>query len=220
MRRVDLEAFAVTDLVEADSCSRRRAALDMLRRHARTPAALEAVREARSRDDGCLRLLLDLSSPRSRPASRGQHGDEGHRETPRRPVGERRSNTDDRAMTVDGSDDESGFIGELTVADRASTRWRVSVDGVPAVPATLVFDLPIVIGRDAACDVVVKHTSVSRQHLRLVPSPGGVIVQHTATTNGFLLNGVKHTEQATAQDGDAIQIGAATARLSVVDANA
>lgn len=56
--RVDLEAFAIRDLMEGDSCGRRKAGLEMLRRQGRTIAALKALHQARERDDGCLRHLL------------------------------------------------------------------------------------------------------------------------------------------------------------------
>lgn len=55
---VDLEAFASRDLAEGDSCSRRKAGLEMLRRHGRTERALAALARAKSIDDGCLRRLL------------------------------------------------------------------------------------------------------------------------------------------------------------------
>lgn len=123
-------------------------------------------------------------------------------------------------MTVDDGSDDHGFVDERTAADRAGARWTVRIEGAPAVPESIVFDLPIIVGREKGCDIVVQHASVSRQHVRLVPSVSGVIAQHLGTTNGFHLNGVRHADQALAKHGDTLQVGAATLTLRLLDQDA
>lgn len=56
--QVDLEAFALRDLAEGDSCGRRKAGLEMLRRHGRTRDTLAGLDAAQRADDGCLGRLI------------------------------------------------------------------------------------------------------------------------------------------------------------------
>lgn len=58
LAHVDLEDFAIRDLRDGDSCSRRKSGLEMLRRHGRTMAALDALSEAARNDSGCLQRLV------------------------------------------------------------------------------------------------------------------------------------------------------------------
>lgn len=56
-------------------------------------------------------------------------------------------------------------------------RWVVVITGAAACPDTLVFAESIVIGSDAACDIVIDHASVLPRHLRLVPREECVFVE-------------------------------------------
>ncbi len=67
----------------------------------------------------------------------------------------------------------------------------------------------LVIGRDAACDIIVPDRMVSRFHARLVPAPSGVILEDMGSKNGTHRNGQALTAPVLLQDGDVIQIALA-----------
>jgi pSer/pThr/pTyr-binding forkhead associated (FHA) protein len=67
----------------------------------------------------------------------------------------------------------------------------------------------VVIGRDAACDVVIPDRQVSRYHARLLPSPSGVILEDLGSKNGSFCNGQRLVEPQVLQDGDLVQIALA-----------
>ncbi len=64
----------------------------------------------------------------------------------------------------------------------------------------------IVIGRDAACEVVILDRQVSRYHARLIPASNGVILEDLGSKNGTFRNGVRLEELTLLQDGDRVQI--------------
>jgi pSer/pThr/pTyr-binding forkhead associated (FHA) protein len=67
-------------------------------------------------------------------------------------------------------------------------------------------DKAIVIGRDAACEVVILDRQVSRYHARLMPAANGVILEDLGSKNGTFRNGVRLEESIVLQDGDRVQI--------------
>lgn len=72
-----------------------------------------------------------------------------------------------------------------------------------------VLDRPLLIGREATCDVVVPDRQVSRFHARLVPSPQGVILEDLGSKNGTHRNGNLVDKQVVLEDGDTLQIALA-----------
>jgi DNA-binding winged helix-turn-helix (wHTH) protein len=72
-----------------------------------------------------------------------------------------------------------------------------------------VLNRPLLIGREATCDVVVPDRQVSRFHARLIPSPEGVILEDLGSKNGTHRNGDLVDKQVTLQDGDTLQIALA-----------
>lgn len=72
-----------------------------------------------------------------------------------------------------------------------------------------VLDRPLLIGREATCDVVVPDRQVSRFHARLVPSPQGVILEDLGSKNGTHRNGNLIDKQVVLEDGDTLQIALA-----------
>ena len=86
---------------------------------------------------------------------------------------------------------------------RASGGRLVSlVDGREyAVPAE-----GLVIGRDAACDVVVPTAEVSRRHAQIVPSQDGYVLKDTST-NGVFVNGERVAASQVLGRGDILRIG-------------
>ena len=67
-------------------------------------------------------------------------------------------------------------------------------------------DKAIVIGRDAACEVVILDRQVSRYHARLMPAANGVILEDLGSKNGTFRSGVRLEESIILQDGDLLQI--------------
>jgi pSer/pThr/pTyr-binding forkhead associated (FHA) protein len=67
-------------------------------------------------------------------------------------------------------------------------------------------DGPLVLGRDAECDVVVPGTDVSRRHAEIVPTPAGYRVVDRST-NGTFVNGERVAGQRLLARGDVIRIG-------------
>jgi pSer/pThr/pTyr-binding forkhead associated (FHA) protein len=64
----------------------------------------------------------------------------------------------------------------------------------------------LVIGRDAACDVVVPTAEVSRRHAQIVPSPDGYVLKDTST-NGVFVNGERVTASQVLGRGDIVRVG-------------
>ena len=65
---------------------------------------------------------------------------------------------------------------------------------------------PLVMGREASCDVVIPDRQVSRFHARVTPTPTGIILEDLGSKNGTHHNGNALTAPVILQDGDAIQI--------------
>src|SRR5512146_3205824 len=65
---------------------------------------------------------------------------------------------------------------------------------------------PMVLGREATCDVVISDRQVSRFHARLTPTPEGIILEDLGSKNGTHHNGNPLSAPVMLQDGDAVQI--------------
>jgi len=65
---------------------------------------------------------------------------------------------------------------------------------------------PLVLGREATCEVVIADRQVSRFHARLTPSPEGVILEDLGSKNGTHHNGNALSTPVMLQDGDAVQV--------------
>jgi DNA-binding winged helix-turn-helix (wHTH) protein len=65
---------------------------------------------------------------------------------------------------------------------------------------------PLVLGREATCDVVIADRQVSRFHARLTPTAEGVILEDLGSKNGTHHNGNALAAPVMLQDGDALQI--------------
>ncbi len=64
----------------------------------------------------------------------------------------------------------------------------------------------LVIGRDAACDVVITSKNVSRRHAEIVATPKGYVLVDSST-NGTIVNGDKVTGEQLLSRGDVIACG-------------
>jgi len=68
---------------------------------------------------------------------------------------------------------------------------------------------PIVLGREATCDVVIADRQISRFHARLTPTPEGIILEDLGSKNGTHHNGISLTAPVVLQDGDMVSIAMA-----------
>jgi len=65
---------------------------------------------------------------------------------------------------------------------------------------------PLVFGRDAACDVVIESTDVSRRHAFIKNGPEGYVLEDTSA-NGALVNGVPIDRRLVLKRGDVLRFG-------------
>jgi pSer/pThr/pTyr-binding forkhead associated (FHA) protein len=65
---------------------------------------------------------------------------------------------------------------------------------------------PLVIGRDASCDIVVPGNDVSRRHAQIVPGEDGYVLMDLST-NGTLVNGTRIEGAKLLQRADVLRIG-------------
>jgi pSer/pThr/pTyr-binding forkhead associated (FHA) protein len=68
---------------------------------------------------------------------------------------------------------------------------------------------PIVMGREATCELVIPDRQVSRFHARVSPTPEGVILEDLGSKNGTHHNGTPLTSPVVLQDGDVVQVALA-----------
>src|SRR5512137_608082 len=64
----------------------------------------------------------------------------------------------------------------------------------------------IVLGRDAACDIRLQDTGVSRRHASVLGGPKGARLRDLGSTNGIFVEGLKVAD-CTLEDGQRIQMG-------------
>jgi pSer/pThr/pTyr-binding forkhead associated (FHA) protein len=92
----------------------------------------------------------------------------------------------------------------------ASVRTLARFDRAPTVPLLLVLDRAgsdrLLIGRHAACDMVVGDPSVSRRHAQLTFRDGTWVLQDLASTNGTTVNG-ERVGRTTLHSGDIVSLG-------------
>ncbi|MEA3440263.1 MAG: FHA domain-containing protein [Chloroflexota bacterium] len=69
--------------------------------------------------------------------------------------------------------------------------------------------VPIIVGRDPDCDIVIPDRQVSRRHARFTPSIKGILVEDLGSKNGTHWNGKPIFKAVKLQDGDIIQIALA-----------
>ncbi len=68
---------------------------------------------------------------------------------------------------------------------------------------------PLVLGRDAGCDVTIVDRQVSRFHARLTPGANGVALEDLGSKNGTHYGGARISSPMVLQDGDTFQIALA-----------
>lgn len=73
---------------------------------------------------------------------------------------------------------------------------------------------PIVVGRSPDADLVIADDFVSSMHLKVTPTPEGLMAEDLGSTNGTLINGQRASGAVRVSAGDVIEIG--TNKLKVV----
>ena len=68
---------------------------------------------------------------------------------------------------------------------------------------------PVLIGREATCEVVVSDRMVSRFHARITPMTDGMVLEDLGSKNGTHCNGNLVDGHVVLQDGDTVQIALA-----------
>jgi len=68
---------------------------------------------------------------------------------------------------------------------------------------------PLLVGREATCEIVVADRMVSRFHARITPTPEGMLLEDLDSKNGTHRNGDPVNGQVVLQDGDTVQIALA-----------
>ena len=123
------------------------------------------------------------------------------------------------------------FVFSALVALRRSVRASASLSIAPVRPATLTLaeaapvdgpvgrvipiDRPLVIGRRAECDVILRDDAVSGHHARISWDTDSWQVEDLTSTNGTFVNGERVTRPTRLKTGDALRTGNATWRVEM-----
>jgi len=84
----------------------------------------------------------------------------------------------------------------------------------PSKGASRPFATRVLIGRSKKCDLIIDDPTVSREHLRVERSEIGYVAVNLNAKNFTLLNG-KEISSATVRDGDILQLGDTTLKLTL-----
>jgi hypothetical protein len=83
----------------------------------------------------------------------------------------------------------------------------------PGAGRQLPLERPVVLGRDAAADVVLDDPRVSRRHACITPSEGGAVVEDLDSRNGTFVNREQIHAPAAAKPGDDVLLGTTVLEL-------
>jgi hypothetical protein len=87
----------------------------------------------------------------------------------------------------------------------------------PSGQRIVIGDAPVVLGRQADCDLVLADDEASRRHAQVTATTTGCHVTDLGSTNGTFLNGHRLEESALLVDGDRIEIGHSVVRFVARD---
>ncbi|MFA5565536.1 MAG: ABC transporter transmembrane domain-containing protein [Acidimicrobiia bacterium] len=99
-----------------------------------------------------------------------------------------------------------------------ASSFRINIEGPDGSRQSLELNTALEFGREAT--VVIFDPLVSRRHLRLEPTPAGVIVEDLGSSNGTILNGVRLRSATVLGAGDWLQIGRTRIVISAEQPNA
>lgn len=121
-------------------------------------------------------------------------------------------------------DEGYGFMGPVTVElavdgglrtgeFAVEARFREGSGGsgagslvLPNNERVVLGDLPLLIGRQSDCDIVVNDANVSRRHAEIRPHGDGFLLVDLGSTNGSRVNGMSVRDREL-RDGDELQFG-------------
>jgi DNA-binding NtrC family response regulator len=106
---------------------------------------------------------------------------------------------------------DTGCAFRIAVIDGPDAGKAIEVG--PAAPA------PVLLGKSAACELVLADARVSRRHVSLEASGGALRVLDLTSTNGTQVNGVRVAD-ASLRGGELLRIGDTTLRVELLDARA
>ena len=75
-------------------------------------------------------------------------------------------------------------------------------------------DTAVRIGRAPGLELVIGDDFVSTEHARIVPAPGGPVLEDLDSTNGTVLNGRRVTSPVVLTAGDTVEIGTVKLKVS------
>lgn len=90
-----------------------------------------------------------------------------------------------------------------------SSEWALEIHASWAKQSRFPIKENAIVGRDESCDISVPVNHLSRQHARLTPAGGFLLVKDLDSTNGTFLNGEKIT-QGRAKPGDKLRFDVVT----------
>ena len=77
----------------------------------------------------------------------------------------------------------------------------------PLAPVPVSQSMPVVIGRQAQCELSIPHSDVSRQHAEVSFEDGQFVLRDLGSTNGTYLNGKEINAPVALSSGDKIEMG-------------
>jgi len=90
-------------------------------------------------------------------------------------------------------------------ADDATPTYAVRGVTGPVFGRVFTIDQPTTVGRLLVCDIPIQEPGLSRCHVRLTPTPDGMLVQDLGSTNGTYVNGHR-VSQWIAHPGDELRL--------------
>lgn len=113
---------------------------------------------------------------------------------------------------------ETSWAGRTRATSAVTHAWLARQTAVDielhepeGAPRLITISEPIEVGRAATLSI--NDLEVSRRHLLLTPTAGGLLVRDLGSANGTTLDGVDLTEEALAPPGSVIELGTTTLRV-------
>ncbi|MDR1605182.1 MAG: FHA domain-containing protein [Gracilibacteraceae bacterium] len=132
--------------------------------------------------------------------------------TPRPPAGP----TPDGTILLFNNDRPGGEFGgdHAFAGGRRGLRLSWEIDGV--AQNAVIFDFPIVIGRDENCQIVISLPSISRRHARIARENYEYILTDLGSSNGSIVNGERTSGGARLAPGCRVELGGVQLKIEFI----